>query len=130
MDDRLKLRYWNKSSERFVEPYATRDGVPLYADGSEWDFDYIVSQCTGRKDRNRKDVFEHDIVKVTGSRETSGYGVVEYMQSGCRFVINGFLEYPSPYHTRKKGELFLNLEEWLYLEVIGNIFENKELMKQ
>lgn len=128
MNDRFKLRYWNKPFKFFMVPYATRDGVPLYASGGEWDFDYIVSQCTGRKDKNGNDVFENDIVKVTGSRETSGYGVVEYDQLGCKYVINGFLEYPSPYHTRKKGELFLNLEEWLYLEVIGNIFENKELM--
>ena len=74
-------------------------------------------------------IFEGDILKVnTGSRDTSGYGVVEYAQHGCNFVVNGFLENPSGFYPRRKGEFFLPLQEWLCTEIIGNIYENPELL--
>ena len=76
-------------------------------------------------------IFEGDILKVnTGSRDTSGYGVVEYAQHGCNFVVNGFLENPSGFYPRRKGEFFLPLQEWLCTKIIGNIYENPELLEE
>lgn len=56
--------------------------------------------------------------------------MVEYFQPGCTYYINGFLKYPSGFYPRKKGEYYCHLEEWLCLEIIGNIFENEELMER
>lgn len=89
-----------------------------------------MHQCTDLRDKNGKLIFEGDILKVTGSRDTSGYGVVEYLQAGCQFFVNGYLDYPSPYHPRRKGEFHQPLQEWLCTEVIGNIYENPELIKE
>lgn len=75
-------------------------------------------------------IFEGDILKVnTGSRDTSGYGIVEYAQHGCNFVVNGFLENPSGFYPRRKGEFFLPLQEGLRTKIIGNIYENPELLE-
>lgn len=89
-----------------------------------------LSQCTGIQDKNGKLIFEADILKVTGSRDVSGYGVVEYLQAGCQFFVNGYLDYPSPYHLRRKGEFHQPLQEWLCTEVVGNIYENPELLRR
>lgn len=92
--------------------------------------DLILMQCTGLKDKNGKLIFEGDILRVIGNRDTSGYGVVEYLQAGCQFFVNGYLNNPSPYHPRKKGEFYQQLQEWLCTEVIGNIYENPELLEE
>lgn len=91
---------------------------------------FIPLQCTGLRDKNGKLIFEGDILKVTGSRDASGYGVVEYLQAGCQYFVNGYLDKPSPYHPRRKGEFCHPLQEWLCTEVIGNIYENPELIKE
>lgn len=91
---------------------------------------YDIQFCTGLKDKNGKLIYEGDILRVTGSRDTSGYGVVEYLQAGCRFFVNGYLDNPSPYYPRRKGEFYHPLQEWLCTEVISNIYENPELLEE
>ena len=140
MEDRFKFRAWNKMtktmkevsqlnfSEEQVGNCPNDSGkctVHLY-----WQPSMIVMQCTGLRDKNGKLIYEGDILRVIGNRNTSGYGVVEYLQAGCQFFVNGYLNNPSPYHPRKKGEFYQQLQEWLCTEVIGNIYENPELLKE
>ena len=69
-----------------------------------------LQQFTGLKDKNGKEIFEGDIL---------GKGEEKYevnFQDGA-FVI----------HTRHYGVKCLN--EFAHLEVIGNIYENPELLK-
>ncbi len=136
MDNRFKCRVWHTPSEKMLDCYGfnehytfadTLDGI-----GTEYNpcktSDCILMQCTGLKDKNGILIFEGDILRVTGSRDMSGYGVVEYLQAGCQFFVNGYLDNPSPYHPRRKGEFYQQLQEWLCTEVIGNIYENPELL--
>ena len=125
MQDRFKFRIWDDIyremldlQEQDVNPYNISD-IPQNN----------IMQCTGLKDKYGKLIFEGDILRVIGNRDTSGYGVVEYLQAGCQFFINGYLNNPSPYHPRKKGEFYQQLQEWLCTEVIGNIYENTELLE-
>lgn len=138
MQDRFKFKYfWDNKMYDVMSYDLEANTVTINTDEThfltvghkETDFTNLV-QCTGLKDKNGKLIYEGDILRVnTGSRDTSGYGVVEYLQCGCEFVINGFLDNPSGYHPRKKGEFFQKLQEWLVTEVIGNVFENPELLK-
>jgi len=125
MQDRFKFRLYDDIhremidlQEQDVNPYNISD-IPQNN----------IMQCTGLKDKNGKLIYEGDILRVIGNRDTSGYGVVEYLQAGCQFFINGYLNNPSPYHPRKKGEFYQQLQEWLCTEVIGNIYENTELLE-
>lgn len=136
MQDRFKYKVYDEDfkkcfdailidQERAVVEWYNENGRKRSAFISE----VIVVQCTGLKDKNGKLIFEGDIVKVTASRDTSGYGEVVYHQAGCTYVICGFKENPCVLYPRRKGEFFLHLEQWLCTEIIGNIYENPELLE-
>lgn len=87
-----------------------------------WDKDgknYIVKhetvqQCTGLKDKNGKLIYEGDILQQP---QLPHKVVCEWYKDG--FWLNGFM-------NGAKREL-RNMHNWY--EVIGNIYENKELLE-
>lgn len=135
MQDRFTFRTWNPDISFFKYWGWLKEGeYKNMCSCREISKDELLEkytqQCTGLRDKNGKLIFEGDFLKVTGSRDTSGYGVVEYLQAGCQFIVNGYLANPSPYHPRRKGEFCHPLQEWLCIEVIGNIYENPELLEE
>ena len=75
---------------------------------------YIFLQYTGLKDKNGKGIFEGDVVERADS---SLRGEVHFwVERGAWFVGDGDIEL---------GKLPMDK-----IEVIGNIYENKELLKQ
>ena len=75
-------------------------------------------QSTGLFDKNDKEIFEGDIVRFHTPQLTT-IGVVEFDKiEACFKVRNDFGgHYATMFHTR-------------YFEVIGNIYQNPELMKE
>lgn len=138
MQDRFKFRVWCENNQEWEKDTILISNKNMYEIRNDkftkyTDIDpknHIINFCTGLKDKNGKLIYEGDILRVIGNRDTSGYGVVEYLQAGCQFFINGYLNNPSPYHPRKKGEFYQQLQEWLCTEVIGNIYENPELLER
>lgn len=78
-----------------------------------------ICQCTGLKDRNGKLIWENDIVNCA---DAECYGYISWNESEAGFYFNVLLE----------GGGFN--EEHIYdyqdcMEVIGNIFDNEELLE-
>lgn len=77
-----------------------------------------VGQFTGLHDKNGVEIYEGDILGEKGRHEEDNIYVCEYISDEARFLFT------SPYD----GESFI-FDEVSDLEVIGNIYQNPELLK-
>ncbi|BAO06334.1 YopX superfamily protein [Enterococcus mundtii QU 25] len=84
--------------------------------------DCVVMQSTGLKDKNGVEIFERDIIK--NSNGLTGY--VTYLQQEAGFVV---VLKKSDYRLghRNTGESYAEATNH---EVIGNIYENPELLEE
>lgn len=113
---------WRKRMSVVDRIYIDTKGVRLYDDfGEYWrNFrDAKLMQSTGLKDKNGKEIFEGDIVDYKGRK-----AVVKWHGSYASYIY------------RFVDELKKRVSEWhplflayLKCEVIGNIYENPELLE-
>lgn len=117
MNDRFKFRHWDKRINKMFYP-ERNDNFGYYVQNS----DVIETmQCTGLKDKKGKLIYENDIVKFNEEYRWNPKEVVwdEYYYSlkDTRILLSPIL--------------LCNMEiENFGLEVIGNIYENPELLEE
>ena len=91
--------------------------IPYNQFNAYWERNVILMQYTGLKDRNGREIYEGDIVKVNYSNEES-VGQVIWVGNYAEFAIKiSKKEYRGLYNEAN-------------IEVIGNIYENLELLKE
>ena len=102
------------------------------SDGSKWACDAkTLCQCTSLKDKNGKLIWENDIVKkefytdYDNCANSEEYiGIAKIMD--CAWVIETIRGHKC---TRPIFEAMSYSEDVKHFEVIGNIFDNKELLE-
>lgn len=90
-----------------------------------------ICQCTGLKDKNGKLIWENDIVKYLFSDACAQikYGSYQSCFDSAKTEHVGFyVDWPGKYTKRYRKDLgyWINM---VNAEVIGNIFDNKELLE-
>ena len=111
----IKFRAWVKSEKAMIQHREVIERAHLQFNDSLNNTD-IVMQYTGLKDKNNVEIFEGDLLHCP-SIELAYYKVV--FDNGC-FEL---------YHRLSRWGLLSRLYELTEPEVIGNIYENPELLK-
>ena len=119
-----KFRAWDSWRKRMSvvdRIYIDTEGIRLYDDfGEYWrDFrDVKLMQSTGLKDKNDKEIFEGDILDYKGRK-----ALVRWHGSYASFIYR-FVDELQNRNTEWKP-LYL---AYMKCEIIGNIYENLELL--
>ena len=120
MSREIKFRVWDKrhNSMEYINDlyWFEENGIHDFNDDN-----YVFMQNTGLKDKNGKEIYDSDIVKVTwGSGK-----IVFYEVKYC-----GSLGYHYLRDTKnKEDDDIICIYDYSQMDVIGNVFNNPELLK-
>ena len=161
MNRQIKFRVWDVEQNKFLSSYADK-GIEFYHEqGKDWHEkqvrdivpvswflqdhnnnleNYIVTQYTGLNDKNGKEIYEGDIVKI--NRCYTRPFVNEKQQIDYKFIDDGEVEVGQVLWGWNSQKYLVSYENIRYddiegfdkpshrVEVIGNIFEHKHLLEK
>ena len=128
-----KFRVWNEKTESFIDygdlmldlkngkVYSGDVGIPEYT--IDVTNQVILMQSTGLKDKNGVEIYKGDIVRVTDDDESTDFS------DGGIGTICGLDELYMWYIDGQVQNGLFDISRQYYIEVIGNVHENPELME-
>lgn len=138
--ERLKFKIWDKKNKKFlikcidnigindkqcIDTNDFKNNIFSYLDWENGSIrlnskKYVVLQYIGLKDKNYKEIYEGDIIK---DMDNLYYKVIYIKESAC-FVFS-----PIRKDTKIKFSFSFRKSNNREMEVVGNIFENRDFCK-
>lgn len=128
MQNRFKFRFWNNGEMHHNDFVVTATGFVgkiteeflgkcvFNQEDLTTDKECVLMQCTGLKDKNGKLIYEGDIVKF----KTELFGKPkQIIWNECHYILKDTFIILCDMEIKQFG-----------LEIIGNIYENKELLNE
>jgi uncharacterized phage protein (TIGR01671 family) len=131
MNREIKFRAWDKFTKKMVfegfnvigevtcfnciEQYGDQHPNPIYETSIARLNDFTLMQYTGLKDKNGKEIYEGDIVTFSGTMCDTAICLVEFYEGRFIFRLDDFS--------------WRDIMGWRNVEILGNIYENPELLK-
>ena len=123
MKREIKFRAWRISSKEYVGFYSIGlymfDNGEIYHGNLNVTKNYILEQFTGLTDKNNKEIYDGDIIRVCNNN--NGYFEVIFLNQ----YVGGW-NLKNPQH---KDTISLGAIKQSEIEVIGNIHESPELLE-
>ena len=130
----IKFRAFHKPSGKFLRPWP--EGFSILGEVTCFDLigqqlneinpniptveqlnDVVITQWTGLHDKNGKEIWEGDIIQTDNTKHIPRYTPMRVIEkSGC-FVFD-----------YSNGIYSIGAVEWCHIEVLGNIYENGDLL--
>ncbi len=114
----IKFRAWDISHSREMSPVFGLNCVELWEwcekNGLEWELDGKIMQYTGLKDKNGVEIYEYDVVENFAFRDVVIFDKGVFTTKNSKANKFGTKQ-PLAVHSE--------------IEVIGNIYEDKHLLK-
>ena len=126
----IKFRAWDKKLKKWTNySISNIDGTLIDFFNKEtgfWESDrggerFVLSQYTGLKNFSEKEIYEGDIVRAVGFFKW--IGVAKFFDKNKAFAFEII-------DKNYRGSRFVMNQRNQYIEIIGNIYENPELLEE
>jgi len=134
----IKFRAWNKKNKKWLAFDEHEVDVDYTLTDNYWKMFFVeddntaITQYTGLKDKNRKEIYEGDIVE---NLNYSGYPecvknmtIDEKIEKGWIRVVEWQTLIDEEYGSNISGFLFAQIST--NYKIIGNIYENPKMIKE
>ena len=126
----IKFRVWNKKSKVMLGPFDLTNTISMnqfytlfyrvHSKKLDINHNHVFILFTGIKDKNGNEIYEGDIIKTNEIMQVK-FGKYESIYEGIPGIIGFYLD---------NNQFQVSFTEGSQYEVIGNIYENPELLDE